>query len=143
HRSHSSSCRGQGGGRCPGSASRRLDENKRKLSVRPANCFECRERRLDIRLTRSRWNETKVSRPNGIGYKVVVAARRIDDRQRAAPPLEASQGALKLEPVGDPLDDWFWVSSTRRPVRDRALPIGLQHEHPLAILHGRDRHTDA
>src|SRR5262249_19721056 len=141
-REHSSLAQGQGDARGTLSAGRRLGEDKGKFLVQPANDLERRDRCLDVRLTRSCRNETKVCRPNGSGNKIVVAAGRVNDRQRAASLLEGAQGALELEPIGDPLDDRFGVNSTRRPVRDRALAIGLQYEDTLAILHGGDRQTD-
>jgi hypothetical protein len=71
---------------------------------------------LNIRLIRSRRNETKASSPDGIGYNIVVAARCVDDQQRAAPPIKGPQGALNLIPVSDPFDKRFWAGSAGRPV---------------------------
>src|SRR5215510_5834896 len=68
----------------------RLVKDERKFLAQPANCLERRMCCLDVRQTRPRRNETEHSRSDGIGYQIVVAARRVDDCQRAPPSLEGS-----------------------------------------------------
>ena len=56
-----------------------------------------------------------------------LAAGRVDDRERIAPPHEHPQRTLKLEPVGNPFHGRVGISSAYAPVRDGALGIRLQH----------------
>jgi hypothetical protein len=56
-----------------------LGENKGKFLVQPANDLEGRNRCLDVGLTWSRRNETKLSGPDGISDKIVIAAGGVND----------------------------------------------------------------
>jgi hypothetical protein len=73
-RKHSSLAQGKGDSRGTLSAGRRLVEDKSEFLIQPANDLERRQRCLNVRLTRSRRNETKVSRPDGNDNKIGVAA---------------------------------------------------------------------
>ena len=87
-------------------------------------------------------DETKIGQPDGGGCHIVVAAGRVDDRERVASPHEHPQHTVKLELVGDAFNRRFGVSSAYAPIRDRALGIRFQHAYPLTILHGGNCQAD-
>jgi hypothetical protein len=141
-RKHSNLVQGQGDARGPLSARWRLVQDESKFLFQSANCFERRMRCLDIRWTGPRRHKTKIGGLNRISDEIVVAARRVNKCQRAAPLLKCSQCMLKLESIGDSFDHRFGVRSACRPIRDCALAIGLQHEHALVIFDSGDCQTD-
>jgi hypothetical protein len=121
---------------------RRLVEHKGKWPIGPVDRFEGRIRCLNVRQTWPCWNEAKIGQPDGGGGDIVVAAGRVDNRERVPSPLEHPQHTLKLERISDPFDSRFGMSSAYAPIRDRSLGIRLQHAYPLTILHGGDCQAD-
>ena len=67
------------------------------MAGRSCEWLERRICRLNVCQTWPCWDETKIGQPDGGGCHIVVAAGRVDDRERVASPHEHPQHTVKLE----------------------------------------------